>query len=471
MHDEDLKTILSGGLDKLDRQLQELSKEIKSEKKKKDIWDKISAISPLMSGVVVASVALYFTLTFNARQNQRDSDIKVKGNRINELEAFVKYIPLFATGSEREKKLAVEVFIAAGYDSLANRFTQLDQSPGAVAGIAKVASVGPKKDREMASKTIESIFSKYQSAVVQIVSRYEDSSVGYCAGVLVSPNGHILTTAHTLEGADSLSLVVKTMDGRTYQAKLLSSNKLKDLAVLKIKGEGFYTLSFTKRPALNEDIIIISYVSKDSSSLASGKVTYIDKEKGTIWVESSSRATVGMSGAVVVDTKGSLIGVLSSVRMIQDASQATDGWRKAERIVQQFECVLSDVAMNYLSFLGVPFFAEQTPMQFGPVYFEVGSSSLDMQAKTIVDRCAKALQEYPYMDVTVIGYKDDVPLSLDETEMPFKRKELPRERAIAIKDYLLERGISVERISIHSLAIKCPEGSQGEKGCCIIRTH
>lgn len=470
MPDEESKKSLSGGLDKLDRQLQELSKEIKSEKKKKDIWDKISAVSTLASGVVVALVVLYFTLTFNERQSQRNSDLKVQENRIAELQALEKFIP-YLTGSEESKKFAILTLSSLGYSEFVSKFAELDQGQGAISALSTIAAVSPEEEKKRASQSIEAIFAKIRSAVVAIVIKSKGSIRDMSSGILVNPNGYILTTFHgLLEDIGSQSITVTTLDGKDYRAKLFSSDSLNDLAVLKIEGVGFSTLPFSQRPLeLDEQIfVILGSAGTFPSPLASGTVEYFDDRRRTIFIK-ADRDMFGSSGGAVISTRGSVVGI---IKMLKVPSVVTaKGKVTGPLLSQAIACVGSDVATAYLESLGITFFLERTTGEFKPIYFEVGSAFLDQHAKTILDDCARVLQKYPHISVTVTGYRDDVPLSWDEEEQPFKRKELPRERTIAIKDYLLERGISVERISIQSLAIKCPEGSQGEKGCCIIRTH
>src|SRR5205807_1825660 len=59
---------------------------------------------------------------------------------------------------------------------------------------------------------------------------------GVGSGFIVSPDGVILTNAHVVAGADEVT--VRLTDKREYKAKVLGSDKMTDVAVLKIDARG-----------------------------------------------------------------------------------------------------------------------------------------------------------------------------------------------------------------------------------------
>jgi len=64
---------------------------------------------------------------------------------------------------------------------------------------------------------------------------------GVGSGVIVSPDGYILTNHHVVDGA--LEIKVELTDNRTFTAKLVGSDQPSDLAVLKIDATNLPTLS------------------------------------------------------------------------------------------------------------------------------------------------------------------------------------------------------------------------------------
>ena len=72
------ETELKEKLQRLSRELEYIRGETGDNDKtrKKDAWDKFSAISTFLSGVLIAIIGLYFTHTYNERQSQRDAALK-----------------------------------------------------------------------------------------------------------------------------------------------------------------------------------------------------------------------------------------------------------------------------------------------------------------------------------------------------------------------------------------------------------
>ena len=58
----------------------------------------------------------------------------------------------------------------------------------------------------------------------------------------MSEDGYIITNAHVVEGATSLK--VMTSDGETYEAQLVGSDTVTDLAVVKIDATGLTAAEF-----------------------------------------------------------------------------------------------------------------------------------------------------------------------------------------------------------------------------------
>jgi len=58
-------------------------------------------------------------------------------------------------------------------------------------------------------------------------------TVGYGSGFVVSPDGFIITNNHVVEKSDSLKVTFK--DGKTYEGKIIGTDPISDLAVIKIK--------------------------------------------------------------------------------------------------------------------------------------------------------------------------------------------------------------------------------------------
>ena len=59
--------------------------------------------------------------------------------------------------------------------------------------------------------------------------------IGTGSGVIISPDGYIITNNHVIEGAESMEIT--TNDNKTYDAKLIGTDPNTDIALLKIEAD------------------------------------------------------------------------------------------------------------------------------------------------------------------------------------------------------------------------------------------
>jgi Putative peptidoglycan binding domain len=88
-------------LAQIERRLETLSS------RKKDIWERLTSLSPFVSGVLIAGVGLYFTVTSQRRQIE-----------INEADLAIKFFPHISSRDEQVRTQAFSVIQAVGGDLL-----------------------------------------------------------------------------------------------------------------------------------------------------------------------------------------------------------------------------------------------------------------------------------------------------------------------------------------------------------------
>ena len=72
--------------------------------------------------------------------------------------------------------------------------------------------------------------------------------VGFGSGVIISKDGYIITNNHVVENATEVS--VSLNDNREFTAKVVGTDKMSDIALLKIEGDDFPYLTFGNSDAL-----------------------------------------------------------------------------------------------------------------------------------------------------------------------------------------------------------------------------
>ena len=85
--------------------------------------------------------------------------------------------------------------------------------------------------------------------------------------------------------------------------------------------------------------------------------------------------------------------------------------------------------------------ADEKVVVFGDTHFEYDKSTLSQEAKTLLDMDVQALKENPKINVRMAGYT-----SAEGTEEI--NQKLSEQRANTVRDYLIEKGIAPERITV-----------------------
>jgi serine protease Do len=136
------------------------------------------------------------------------------------------------------------------------------------------------------------------------------------SGFALTSSGYIVTNYHVVKGADSL--YVQNSAGDSYHVKLLYTEPAYDIAILKIDdatftGLGNIPYNFRKLSSdVGEDVYTVGFPS-DSIVLGRGYLSSANGYNGdTVAYQVSLPVNPGNSGGPLLDTKGNLIGIISS---------------------------------------------------------------------------------------------------------------------------------------------------------------
>jgi S1-C subfamily serine protease len=143
------------------------------------------------------------------------------------------------------------------------------------------------------------------------------------SGLLVSPEGYIVTNHHVVEYGDKLNITVSLTDGSTYKAKFLNSDPDKDLALIKIENDDKKTFPFADLKNLSPNLLgqtvialgnPIGYQSSVSMGILSAKDRKVKTEEGTLegLLQTDAAINPGNSGGPLVDINGNLVGINSA---------------------------------------------------------------------------------------------------------------------------------------------------------------
>jgi len=149
--------------------------------------------------------------------------------------------------------------------------------------------------------------------------------VGFGSGVIISSDGYIITNNHVIEGADEIE--VKTNDDKVFNAKIIGSDDLVDVALLKIEGNDFHALPFGDSDILKvgEWVLAVGNPFNLTSTVTAGIVSAKgrndiaegysrdSREKIQSYIQTDAAVNPGNSGGALVNTKGELVGINTAI--------------------------------------------------------------------------------------------------------------------------------------------------------------
>lgn len=305
----------------------------------KDGWDKLTASSSVLtfiSSLLIAAVGGYFTYSYNQRQialnetqSKHDSDTKEQANRVLELEAIQKLIPVLTSKDENQKTAALIAIQDLAHPDLAAHLAVLFKGQGsvqylqqaaqsgspktkqtAVQALWNIATNGPGVDSQLASKALSQILNLTKGSVVRITNPDPDGS-STASGVFVTTTGYILTTSHITMGLASASrLLVGTEYGREFPATVINTNPSLGLAILKVDGTKFNPVQFsTENLAMGSQVLAIGYPEGlATEQFFSSTVVSIDNQK----VLFDMPVFHGVIGGPLLDNSGGIIGLVAA---------------------------------------------------------------------------------------------------------------------------------------------------------------
>jgi serine protease Do len=141
---------------------------------------------------------------------------------------------------------------------------------------------------------------------------------GIGSGIIISPDGYIVTNNHVVNGA--MEIRVTLHDRRTYAAKLVGTDKLTDLAVVKINATDLPCLPWGNSSALKQGQTVLAFGSPFGyfrDSVTRGIVSAVnrsnpysdDARKPGGYIQTDAAINPGNSGGPLVDAEGEVVGI------------------------------------------------------------------------------------------------------------------------------------------------------------------
>jgi len=175
---------------------------------------------------------------------------------------------------------------------------------------------------EAYSRAVTSVVDRIGPAVVRVEPQTSGHPTGMGSGVVISPDGLLLTNSHVMQGARDAKLTGP--DGRRFHARLIGDDADTDLALLRADANGlpFATLGNSKLLKRGQIAIAIGNPLGFESTVTTGVVSALGRslraKSGRLIddvIQTDAALNPGNSGGPLVATSGEVIGINTAMIM------------------------------------------------------------------------------------------------------------------------------------------------------------
>lgn len=227
------------------------------------------------------------------------------------------------------------VLMSSRYHGIALAIGLALASASAVSGQSQARIAGATADL---SGTLEATTRLVTPAVVQILTTSYAPGEGVVrrpadliatqrasgSGVIVDPDGYIVTNAHVVRGAQRLRVELPGAGGgrsilgartRTVSGRIVGIDLETDLAVIKIDEQKLPTLAFGDSDDLSAGQLVLAFGSplglhnSVSLGVVSAVARQLEPESPMIYVQTDASINPGSSGGPLVDVRGRMVGI------------------------------------------------------------------------------------------------------------------------------------------------------------------
>ena len=157
---------------------------------------------------------------------------------------------------------------------------------------------------------------------MQLAPQQPELQHGIGSGVIISPDGYIVTNNHVVEGATQIKVTLH--DRRVLNARVIGTDKLTDLAVIKVDAHDLPAISWGDSTRLEPGQTVLAFGSPFGYfqfSVTRGIVSAVDRQnpysddarKPGGFIQTDAAINPGNSGGALVNAHGELVGINCSI--------------------------------------------------------------------------------------------------------------------------------------------------------------
>jgi len=148
---------------------------------------------------------------------------------------------------------------------------------------------------------------------------FQQPQIGTGSGVIISPDGYIVTNHHVIEDAESLEITLN--NNQSYEAQIIGSDASSDIALLKIVAEKelpYLAFGDSDGSAVGEWVLAVgnpfNLTSTVTAGIISAKARSISPMNSMSFIQTDAAVNPGNSGGALVNTRGDLIGINTAIK-------------------------------------------------------------------------------------------------------------------------------------------------------------
>lgn len=150
----------------------------------------------------------------------------------------------------------------------------------------------------------------------RLPKKWKEQSLG--SGVIVSPDGYIITNNHVVEQADEIKVTL--MDKRSFKARVIGADPKTDISVIKVDAKDLPTIQWgdSDRLQVGEFVLAIGNPFGLSHTVTMGIISAVGRANVGIadyedFIQTDAAINPGNSGGPLVNIRGEIIGITTAI--------------------------------------------------------------------------------------------------------------------------------------------------------------
>ena len=174
---------------------------------------------------------------------------------------------------------------------------------------------------EAANKTVHAVVHVKNMAVTRNPFSGNRAGIalqGTGSGVIISPDGYIVTNNHVIQKASKIQVTLN--NNKNYMAEVIGSDPKTDIALLKIDAENLDYLPFgnSNNAKIGEWVLAVGNPFNLTSTVTAGIISAKSRDLGmdsnvSSFIQTDAAVNPGNSGGALVNTRGELIGINTAI--------------------------------------------------------------------------------------------------------------------------------------------------------------